>query len=96
MLSSSDQTKLWASADKLRTKYVSNAFSAQRQALKTRFADPNDLYFLPDASAADLERELEDRDYYTEPNVFWVPETARWEQLQSSARRPGIGALIFD
>lgn len=113
MLSSSDKSKLWASADKLRTsmdaaeykhivlgliflKYVSDAFSAQRQTLKTRFAAPDDLYFLPDASATDLERELEDRDYYTESNVFWVPETARWEQLQSSARQPGIGVLIDD
>jgi hypothetical protein len=29
--------------------------------------------------AALLAAELEDRDYYREVNVFWVPEAARWE-----------------
>ncbi len=31
-----------------------------------------------------LAAELEDRDYYTADNVFWVPEGARWEDLRST------------
>ena len=34
----------------------------------------SDLAGLPTEVAA----ELEDRDYYTSENVFWVPEGARW------------------
>ena len=94
MLSATDQRTLWATADKLRTnmdaseykhvvlgliflKYVSDAFTSHREKLKARFADEDDEYFLSDPSL--LESELEERDYYTAENVFWVPEDARWE-----------------
>jgi type I restriction enzyme M protein len=32
--------------------------------------------------------ELEERDYYIEKNVFWVPALARWKTLQDSAKLP--------
>ena len=100
---------LWATADKLRAnmdaaeykhlvlglifvKYVSDTFAARRAELAKRFADPADAYFL---DAADLiEGELEDRDYYREVNVFWVPESARWEALRAAAKQPDIGKRI--
>ena len=41
-----------------------------------------------------IEAELEDRDYYTAANVFWVPEAARWENLRNQARQPDLGVLI--
>ncbi len=40
-----------------------------------------------------INEELEIRDYYTEKNVFWVPELARWKTLQDSAKLP-IGTEI--
>jgi type I restriction enzyme M protein len=77
-------------------KYISDTFSAKRAELTTRFADPADEYFLPDSTPALLEGELEDRDYYREVNVFWVPEAARWEALRSAAKQPDIGKRIDD
>ncbi len=59
-------------------KYISDTFQARRTELARRLGDLADDYFLHDANAALLARELEDRDYYTEANVFRVPEPARW------------------
>ncbi|WP_130472261.1 type I restriction-modification system subunit M [Candidatus Magnetaquicoccus inordinatus] len=75
-------------------KYISDTFSARQAELKRRFANPKDEYHLPDAAPADIKAELEERDYYTAANVFWVPEAARWEALRSSAKHPQIGKLI--
>src|SRR5690606_2412124 len=77
-------------------KYISDTFSARRAELLKRFADPADEYHFPDASADDLAAELEDRDYYTAANVFWVPEAARWEALRAAAKQPDIGKRIDD
>lgn len=35
-----------------------------------------------------IRAELEERDYYTAKNVFWVPAIARWKTLQDSAKLP--------
>ena len=43
-----------------------------------------------------IREELEERDYYTEENVFWVPKDARWSVLQDNARQPTIGQIIDD
>ena len=43
-----------------------------------------------------MEAELEDRDYYTEVNAFWVPESARWEALRNAAKQSDIGKRIDD
>ena len=100
---------LWATADKLRAnmdaaeykhlvlglifvKYVSDTFAARRTELTRRFADAADDYFLADAGL--LAAELEDRDYYKEVNVFWVPENARWEALRAAAKQSDIGKRI--
>ena len=81
-------------------KYISDTFSAKRVELAQRFADPADEYFLPDSTpvllADVVNAELEDRDYYREVNVFWVPEAARWEALRASAKQPDIGKRIDD
>jgi type I restriction enzyme M protein len=77
-------------------KYISDTFSAKRAELTRRFADPADEYFLADSTPALLAGELEDRDYYREVNVFWVPEAARWESLRAAAKQPDIGKRIDD
>ncbi len=102
---------LWAAADKLRAnmdaaeykhlvlgliflKYISDTFAARQAELAGRFADPADEYYLDDPDL--LADELEDRDYYTAVNVFWVPEAARWETLRAAAKQPDIGKRIDD
>jgi type I restriction enzyme M protein len=102
---------LWAAADKLRAnmdaaeykhlvlglifvKYVSDTFAARRAELECKFTDLDDEYFLDDPEL--IPAELEDRDYYKEVNVFWVPEEARWEALRAAAKQPDIGRRIDD
>ncbi|MGV6816919.1 MAG: type I restriction-modification system subunit M [Thiotrichales bacterium] len=101
--------KLWSSADKLRSnldaavykhavlgliflKFVSDAFDERRKALEAHFRDESHDYYLGDDEEL-IAEELEVRDYYTEKNVFWVPELARWKTLQDNAKLP-IGSEI--
>ena len=77
-------------------KYISDTFAARRAELTERLTNPDDDYFYGDADPADIEAELEDRDYYKEVNAFWVPEGARWETLRNLAKRPDIGKHIDD
>jgi type I restriction enzyme M protein len=93
------EEKLWAAADKMRNnmdpaeykhvvlgliflKYISDTFSEQREKI---MADPEYYDGLD-----------EDRDAYTQDNVFWVPATARWGFIQSNAKKPEIGKLLDD
>jgi type I restriction enzyme M protein len=73
-------------------KYVSDAFDLRREELEAAFRDPQSPYFLDRADyktdaayAKALHDELEDRDYFTEKNVFWVPPLARWKTIQENA-----------
>lgn len=77
-------------------KFISDSFAARRAELARRFADENDDYCLFDASDEEIRQELEDRDYYKEVNVFWVPESARWEALRAAAKQADIGKRIDD
>jgi len=40
--------------------------------------------------------EMEDRDAYTEKNIFFVPPFARWSVIAESARKEEIGTVIDD
>ena len=100
---------LWAAADKLRSsmdaaeykhivlgliflKYISDAFDERRDELKAAFADEaNDLHL---SDVADRAEALEERDYYTMANVFWVPAAARWEAIRANAKQADIGTRI--
>ncbi len=111
MIDNKIKTTLWAAADKLRSnmdaaeykhivlglifvKYISDAFAERRDELAQRFADPDDEYFI-EQEAFRL-TDLEERDYYTEANVFWVPDVARWEHIRNQAKQPDIGKIIDD
>ena len=89
---------LWASADKLRAqmdaavykhlvlgliflKYISEAFVEQQQKVLEMVSNPESDYYLGD-DPADHQEALEDRDYFTQANVFWVPAAARWKSLR--------------
>lgn len=77
-------------------KYISDTFQMRRDVLIHRFADQNDEYYLQEADLETIEQELEDRDYYTSANIFWVPEAARWDNLRAKAKQADIGKLIDD
>jgi len=73
-------------------KYVSDAFDIRRLELTAQFKDPEHDYFLNredyDSDGdyqTEITDELEIRDYYTEKNVFWVPQLARWQTLRDNA-----------
>lgn len=91
------ENELWAAADAMRgnvsasdyrkivvglifLKYVSDAFDFRYQEL----LNAEDYY----------EGDEEDRDAYIEKNVFFVPETARWSMISSSAHTPEIGVKL--
>ncbi len=72
-------------------KYTSDAFEDRRQELARKFRDPGDEYYMDAADYGltledDIETELENRDYYREVNVFWVPLEARWNNLRDNAK----------
>ena len=79
-------------------KYISDAFDERREDLKAAFIDPkHELYLGEDTEMrAQIPAMLEDRDFYTMANVFWVPESARWEALRNQAKQPDIGKRIDD
>lgn len=94
--------RLWTTADQLRSnldaavykhvvlglvflKYISDALAERRGELEQKFKDPSDDYYL-DGDEELLSQELEVRDYYTEKNVFWVPQIARWGFIRSNAK----------
>ena len=73
-------------------KYVSDSFDIRREELTAQFMDEHHEYFLDPEEFGDIdseeykeaiEEELEERDYYTEANVFWVPQQSRWKFLQN-------------
>ena len=81
-------------------KYVSDSFVTRRSEVERLLRDSDSDYYLPredydtDAEYDEaIHQELEDRDYYTEANVFWVPPLARWRTLQDSAKLPA-GTVI--
>ncbi len=84
-------------------KYVSDAFKIRQDELITQFKNPESDYYLdPDDFGganseeyqAELNEELEQRDYYTEVNVFWVPVQARWKFLQDNNKTVIGGAEL--
>lgn len=110
MVSTDFKQTLWKSADKLRAqmdaaeykhlvlgliflKYISDTFAKQQDKVREMVSDPSSEYFISE-DPAEFAGELEERDYYTQDNVFWVPQEARWETLRSKAKQPDIGSLI--
>lgn len=76
-------------------KYVSDSFAARQRELEAQFRNPKHEYYLdpadydsPKAYEKAIRQELEERDYYAEQNVFWVPALARWKTIQDSAKLP--------
>lgn len=75
-------------------KYISDSFSGRRAELERRFVDASDDYYVGSDDPELFAQELEERDYYKEVNVFWVPEAARWESIRGNAKQVDIGKRI--
>jgi type I restriction enzyme M protein len=108
-LSTTELSKYWDTANILRKnldaaeykhivlglvflKYVSDAFEDRREELTKAFSDPRSDRHKPDAKR--LKAALDERDYYKEVNVFWVPETSRWSVIEENAKQPNLATLI--
>ena len=84
-------------------KYVSDAFKIRQDELTEQFKNPDHDYYLDpeyfggkdsEEYAEELKVELEQRDYYAEVNVFWVPAVARWQFLQDNNKTVIGGAEL--
>lgn len=89
-------------------KYVSDSFKIRQDELIKSFQDPASDYYLDpddfgglkengepsDEYQAEINIELEQRDYYLETNVFWVPAQARWSFLQNNNKAVIGGAEL--
>ena len=75
-------------------KYISDAFSERRAELENEFANPESENFKKEEKARKIT--LDERDYYTMANVFWVPKKARWEILQQNSKQTNIAKQIDD
>ena len=73
-------------------KYISDSFEGRRGELELEFANSKSDRYKADAKRRDAA--LEERDYYKEVNVFWVPQEARWEKIQASSKQPKIAEMI--
>ncbi len=108
-LSNDELSRLWDSANLLRKnldaaeykhivlglvflKYISDSFDSRRAELETLFADKKSDKYKPDEKRRAAA--LEERDYYKEVNVFWVPKDARWAQIQANSKQPKIAEMI--
>ena len=84
-------------------KYVSDSFKIRQDELTALFNNPKNDYYLDPADfggadsdeyKTELSEELEQRDYYAEVNVFWVPADARWKFLQDNNKTVIGGAEL--
>ena len=76
-------------------KYISDTFVKQQKNVRNMVSEPSSDYFVSE-DPAEYGAELEERDYYIQDNVFWVPAQARWESLRAKAKQPDIGSLVDD
>ncbi|WP_314343007.1 type I restriction-modification system subunit M N-terminal domain-containing protein, partial [Simonsiella muelleri] len=71
-------------------KYISDSFTHQQEKIQAELSDPENPLYL-DRAFYDTDEEyqealtveLENRDYYTADNVFWVPQQARWDEIKA-------------
>ena len=75
-------------------KYISDSFEQRRKELEVELSDPSGNAYVADE--AQRQAELDDRDAYLEKDVFWVPQSARWEALLQAASQPDIAKRIDD
>ena len=109
-MSTDIKATLWKSAEKLRAqvdaaeykhivlnliflKYISDTFETHQEKIREMVSDRNCEYFISEDEES-VKLALEERDYFTQFNVFWVPPKARWKYISDSAKQTNIGSLI--
>lgn len=88
------EKNLWEMADKLRSNISANEYKDVVLGLiflKYISDSFNERYNLLVAEKEGFE---EERDAYIAENIFFVPQTARWEHIKSNAKLPIIGQII--
>jgi type I restriction enzyme M protein len=90
------EEKLWAMADKMRNNMDPSEY--KHVVLGLLF-----LKYISDkfetkykALVEEGEGFEEDRDEYISENIFWVPKSARWSNIEKSSKTPEIGKIIDD
>ena len=73
-------------------KHVSDSFEERRSELETKFSDPKSDQYKPNEKAR--ANALDTRDYYTEVNVFWVPEGSRWQIIADNSKQADLALRI--
>lgn len=73
-------------------KHVSDSFEERRTELESKFSDPKSDQYKPNEKAR--ANALNTRDYYTEVNVFWVPEDSRWQIIADNSKQADLALRI--
>ena len=78
-------------------KYVSSIFEAQRSAIEHSISEPDSPLYMPeDMREEALAMMVEDKDAYTQDNVFWIPPEARFDHLLKQASSTKLPQLLDD
>lgn len=90
------EEKLWNAADKMRNNMDPAEYKHVVLGLLFLKYISDSFEEAYQTLAADEYADPEDRDEYLALNVFWVPQEARWKNIQNNAKQPTIGQLIDD
>ncbi|GAB6181743.1 class I SAM-dependent DNA methyltransferase [Desulfotomaculum defluvii] len=90
------EEKLWNAADKMRNNMDPAEYKHVVLGLLFLKYISDSFEEAYQTLAADEYADPEDRDEYLALNVFWVPQEARWKNIQNNAKQPIIGQLIDD
>ena len=77
-------------------KYVSDLYDAQATVIRDRLADPESELYIEDeqlrAESADIF--IDDKTFFTQDNVFWVPAEAKFSSLLQKAALPDFAQSL--
>ncbi|MDQ3494579.1 MAG: type I restriction-modification system subunit M [Pseudomonadota bacterium] len=77
-------------------KYVSDMFDAQSQVIRSRVAEPTSEYYIEDPAIRDSAGSdfAQDKTFYDQDNVFWIPPGAHFSALLAQATAPDIAQKL--
>jgi len=90
------EKELWASADAMRNHVSASEYRKVVVGLIFLKYVSDAFSFRYQELVVEGEGDEEDRDAYTEKNIFFVPEKARWQTIARKAHTPEIGLVLDD
>lgn len=77
-------------------KYVSDLFDAQAAVIRNRVAEPTSDYYIedPETRTTAAESFVDDKTFYDQDNVFWIPRTAHFSTLLAQATAPDLAQCL--